>query len=113
MKIVSRIEKDYKLVQRTGRRAGRMKREHFITKKVMYRILARYGGRRKYILSERYTDKKYQIVFTEKGNLYKWLCMTSRDGGVLVTLTGETGKIVQRDFYTEAGEPDAAQKMKL
>lgn len=82
-----------------------VRREYHITKKVITKILAQYGGRRKYKLSEKFSvEKDHQIVFMEKTNKHKWLSMTARDGGVMVTLTDETGRIIQRDFYTTDGE---------
>lgn len=76
-----------------------MKGMYCISQKTMYCILSKYGGRRKYKLSEQYTDKKVQIVFVEKRNKDKWLCMTPRNGRIEVTLTDESGKIIQRDCY--------------
>ncbi len=82
-----------------------MKREYFITKKVISKILTQYGGRRKYTLSEKYTtDKQYQIIFTEKGNKCKWLSMYSYKGEVRVSLTDETGRVIQENYFTMNGE---------
>lgn len=88
-----------------------MKREYFITKKAVSKILAQYGGRRKYVLSEKYTtDKQYQIVFTEKKDQCKWLSMYSYKGEVRVSLTDEFGRVIQEEFFTMDGEKETFSK---
>lgn len=95
-----------------------MKREYFITKKVISKILAIYGGRRKYVLVEKYTrDKQDEVVFTEKKNKYKWLTMhNTHDGDVRVSFTDEGGNVIQNDFFTMDGEkkemfPETAEEL--
>lgn len=82
-----------------------MNREYFMSKRMINKILAIYGGRRKYSLSAKYTtDKKCQIVFTEKKDCNRWLTMTKKYVNdvpvVVVTLTDESGYIIRRDNYS-------------
>lgn len=82
-----------------------MKRQFFITKKTILKILVRYGGRRKYEYKEKYTtDKQYEVVFAEKENNCKWLTIKLVNREVMVTLTDDGGKVIQRDFFTLEGE---------
>ena len=82
-----------------------MKGEFFITKKAILKILAQYGGRRKYEFKEKCTpNKKYEIVFAEKKNPYLQLTMKHAGEKVIVTRTDDSGKVIQRDFFTTEGE---------
>lgn len=82
-----------------------MKRQFFITKKAILKILAHYGGRRKYEYKEKYTtDKRYEVVFAEKENNCKWLTMKLVNQEVMVTLTDDSGRITQKDFFAPEGE---------
>lgn len=82
-----------------------MRKEFFIAKKIITKILSCYGGRRKYEYMEKYTaNKQYEIVFAEKKDHFRQLTMKLVNKEIMVTLTNDSGKIIQKDFFTLEGE---------
>jgi hypothetical protein len=78
-----------------------MKRKYFLTQAQIRQIVKHYGGFYRYQYNPNVKNEYDRLYLCQKSNKYLWLCIfyNYKKDLIEVTLTNDTGLIIQRDNW--------------